>query len=232
MPNIFPDWHYDDRRQVGLDFDDAGEVAAYDERQGGSLDEDTALLGRLGLGAGDRMADIGCGTGLLAAAAARMGAQVHALDVSAAMLRATAARARALGLTNLATQQAGFLSFDLPAASLDLVTTKFALHHLPDHWKGLALVRIRKALRPGGRLFIRDVVFNCRPEALPDLAEEWISWMESNTGYSRGETAMHIREEHSTYGWIMERLIEEAGLRLVSATYEAPVYADYLAERP
>ncbi len=227
-----PDWHYDDLRQVGLDFEDAAEVATYDARQSGSLEEDRALLSELGLAPEHVLADIGCGTGLLAAAAAGLCARVHAIDVSAEMLKATAARSRDLGLGNIETQRAGFLSFDVRPSSLDLVTTKFALHHLPDLWKGVALARIREALKPGATLFIRDVVFNCRPDTLAEVATGWIDWMAANTGYARSETATHIREEHSTYGSIMERLIEETGLRLVSVRYAQPVYADFLAVRP
>lgn len=66
--HALPDWHYDEARQVGLDFADGTEVASYDERQNGSLDEDRALLRDLGLALSHVLADIGCGTGLLAAA--------------------------------------------------------------------------------------------------------------------------------------------------------------------
>ncbi len=224
-----PDWRYDDLRQVGLDFADPAEVATYDDRQSGDLSEDRELLGKLGLKPRHVMADIGCGTGLLVAAAAQICARVHAIDASKAMLAAMRARAGAMSLGNIETQHASFLSCVLPPASLDLVTTKFALHHLPDLWKGVALARVREVLKPGGRLFIRDVVLNCRPEAIPKVAKSWIAWMGANTGYSRAETATHLREEHSTYGWIMERLIEEAGLKLIEARYEPPVYADYVA---
>jgi hypothetical protein len=128
-------------------------------------------------------------------------------------------------------QHAGFLTFVLPPASVDLVTTKFALHHLPDLWKGVALSRIRSVLKPGGRLFLRDVVFGGAPDKLPSIAEDWISWMQANTGYSRAETATHIRDEHSTYDWIIEGLLRQAGLQILSIKYEPPVYADFLAAR-
>lgn len=227
-----PDWHYDDLRQVGLDFEDPDEVATYDDRQSGDLAEDRELLGKLGLASGRAMAGIGCGTGLLVAAAAQMCTRVHAVDASETMLAAVKARAAAMALANIETHQSSFLSFVLPPASLDLVATKFALHHLPDLWKGVALVRIRDALKSGGTLFVRDVVLNCQPDAIAEVAESWIAWMGANTGCSRAETATHLRDEHSTYGWIMERLITEAGLDLVEARYDPPVYADYIAVQP
>lgn len=224
-----PDWQYDDLRQVGLDFADPAEVTTYDDRQSTKLDEDRALIMMLGVTPEHEVADIGCGTGLLVAAAAEVCRRVVAIDASPAMLAATAARAKSMRLGNIETQHASFLSFEAQPNSIDLITTKFALHHLPDLWKGVALTRINQALKPGGKLFIRDVVLNCGPSEISEVAESWIAWMTANTGYSRAETATHLREEHSTYGWIMERLLEEAGFTIVRAAYEPPVYADYIA---
>lgn len=226
-----PDWYYDDLKQVGTDFADADEVATYDERQA-DTGEDLTLLRKLGLRNTDIMADIGCGTGILACTAATLCRKVHAVDVSLPMLAATRRRAQAKSLANVTTQHGGFLSLDLPAAGLDLITTKFALHHLPDQWKGVALDRLAHALRPGGKLFIRDVVFSCSSAELPETAESWIGWMLENTGYDRATVACHIRDEHSTYGWIMEGLIRQSGLELTSAEYSNGVYADYIAVRP
>jgi ubiquinone/menaquinone biosynthesis C-methylase UbiE len=224
-----PDWYYDDIVQVGLDFDDEAEVSTYDDRQQGSVAEDRALLMALRLKPGDVMADIGCGTGLLACEAASLGARVHAIDVSKPMLERLRQRAASLNLSELTTQHAGFLSFTLPDESLDLVTSKFALHHLPDFWKAMALARIHTALKPGGRLFIRDVVFSSAPRDLPAAVEGWIEWMLTNTGYAREAVACHVREEHSTFGWVMEGLIKSAGFMLERADYGAEPYADYVA---
>ena len=226
-----PDWYYDDLKQIGTDFADTRQVATYDERQSDSA-EDAALLAGIGLGASDMLADIGCGTGLLVCTAAKLCRAVHAIDVSLPMLAATRHRADASGLANVTLQHAGFLSFMLPEASLDLITTKFALHHLPDQWKGVALDRMMTVLKPGARLFIRDVVYSCRSAELPQTAETWITWMLANTGYDRATVACHVRDEHSTYGWIMEGLIKQAGFDLISAEYSSGVYADYLARKP
>lgn len=223
-----PDWWYDDLRQVGLDFEDEGEVATYDARQGRSDADDRALLASLGVDGETAMADIGCGTGLLACQAAMVAKSVRAIDVSATMLRAAAERAAAVGVKNIRFERAGFLSF-AGSGDLDLITTKNALHHLPDMWKAVALTRMRDALKPGGRLYIRDVVFNCAPDAIPQTAERWIGDLVRLTGYSREDGACHVREEHSTFGWVLERMLSEAGFRLLSRTHDG-VYGTYLAE--
>ncbi len=227
-----PDWYYDDLRQVGIDFDDAAQVATYDDRQGEDADADVAMLRDLGLQPHHVMADIGCGTGLLACTAAATGARVHAVDVSRPMLRRAAARAVKMGLATISFHHAGFLGFDLGTAKLDIVTSKNALHHLPDFWKAVALTRIHDGLKPGGQFLLHDVVFSCAPRDVPQTVENWAAWMAANTGYRREDVACHIREEHTTFTWIMEGLIERAGLRLVSKEYYSlGVYATYVAER-
>jgi ubiquinone/menaquinone biosynthesis C-methylase UbiE len=227
-----PDWYYDDLRHVGLDFSSEEEVGTYDARQQGAAEKEAARLRDLGLESGHVLADIGCGTGILACEAAKMCSFVHAVDISRPMLRAAETCATALGLSNMAFHNAGFLSVEMDDGALDLVTSQFALHHLPDFWKAAALVRMRRMLRPGGRVFLRDVVFTCDPDEIPDAVERWIAWMRENSGYEREEVAGHVREEHSTFAWVMEGLIERAGLRLLSASYENEVYGTYVAERP
>ena len=221
-----PDWWYDDLKQVGLDFEDDVQVATYDARQGATVAEARRLLMRLGVGPSTAMADIGCGTGLLACEAAGMARSVRAIDISSAML--DAARARAGSLRNIAFEQAGFLTF-AASGDLDLIVAKNALHHLPDMWKAVALTRMRDALKPGKRLYIRDVAFNCGPDAIPRTVESWIGHMTRESGYSRAEVATHVREEHSTFAWILERLITEAGFRLISREHDG-VYAEFVAE--
>jgi ubiquinone/menaquinone biosynthesis C-methylase UbiE len=226
-----PDWFYIDMRQVGIDFADPAQVASYDERQGDDSGADRELLEQMGVGPGQIIADIGCGTGLLACEAAKLGATVHAVDISAEMLATTMARAKAQGVDRVMPHHAGFLSHAIAPESLDLAISKFALHHLPDLWKGVALTRLNRALKPGGRMFLRDVVFVCDPAEVPIVAEEWIAWMGHNTGYDRAEVATHIRDEHSTYSWIMAGLIERAGFRIQHAEYSQRIYADYWAEK-
>ncbi len=223
-----PDWWYDDLKQVGLDFADPRQAMTYDERQGHDPSADRALLAQLGVDRSTAMADIGCGTGMLACEAAGLARSVRAIDVSQAMLDLARRRARERNHTNLTFEQASFLSFET-SGDLDLIVTKNALHHLPDVWKAVALTRMRDALRPGGRIYIRDVVYNCGPDNLPLLVEGWIGLMGRETGYSRAEVATHVREEHSTFGWILERLITEAGFRLLNRSHDG-VYATYLAQ--
>ena len=95
----------------------------------------------LGVQRGWRVADIGCGNGVLACEAALMGAEVDAIDISPAMLALAKIQARDRKVA-IRTQSAGLLSFAYQPNSYDLVVSEFTLHHLPDFWKAVALSRI------------------------------------------------------------------------------------------
>jgi ubiquinone/menaquinone biosynthesis C-methylase UbiE len=48
---------------------------------------------------------------------------------------------------------------DLPASSVDLVVSNYALHHLTDDDKFALVARASRWLRPGGRLVVADMMF-------------------------------------------------------------------------
>jgi len=76
------DWYYNQRRRFGLD----NAVASIYDRDDDGDSRARAALGMLGVEPGWRVAEIGCGNGVLACEAALMGAEVDAVDISPAML--------------------------------------------------------------------------------------------------------------------------------------------------
>lgn len=111
------------------------------------------------LSGSERIVDLGAGTGFLSLALAPNAAEVLATDLSDEMLRALDADARAAGLTNVRTQQDDLTTFDLPASSVDLVVSNYALHHLVDDEKRKLVARMYTWLRPGGRVVLADMMF-------------------------------------------------------------------------
>ncbi len=227
-----PDWFYDDRRQVGLDFEDADQVAAYDARQGTDPAADRATLERLGLQPGAVLIDIGCGTGSLVRVAAEAGYKAFGYDVSPAML--DFARKAAQDVPGAVFRRGGFLSLDWDQAPVDAVTSSYALHHLPDFWKQAALLCIFELLKPGGRLLLRDVAFSFPAEAYTAGVETWIDSVtgKADSSFSRADFVCYVREEHSTYTWILEGLLERAGFRLLESRDSSEAYFDRVYERP
>ena len=225
------DWYYNDLQHVGLDFADPIQVATYDTRQRSTDAAAAQLLAEIGARPGHALADIGCGTGVLVCQAALLGCNVLAVDISEGMLAAARSRAKLLGAEGISFERAGFLSFAPESGSLDFVTTQYALHHLNDFWKLVALQRIALALKPSGTLLLKDVVYSCEPCQIQETVEGWLKWMQEERGYSREENVTHVRDEHSTFTWIMEGLLERAGLRIKSKSYARGVYASYVAEK-
>jgi SAM-dependent methyltransferase len=102
-----------------------------------------ALLDAGRVGAGVRVLDLACGTGLATAAAARRGAEATGRDFSAAMLEA--ARAANPGL-HFDHGDAEVLPY--PQASFDAVVSNFGMHHFPHPDRAAAAAAA--VLRPGG----------------------------------------------------------------------------------
>lgn len=103
------------------------------------------LLDAADIGLGQRVLDVCCGTGLVAAAAVERGASVVGIDISEDMVAIAAAKSitAVFGVGD-----AEALAFD--DASFDGVICNFGLYHLPDPDRAIA--EAARVLRPGGRL--------------------------------------------------------------------------------
>lgn len=111
-----------------------------------------------GLKPGDRVLDVGCGTGnLTLTAKARVGESGSVTGIDASPEMVDRARKNALR-TGLAVEfQVGLIEkIPYPAASFDAVINRLMIHHLPDYLKRQGLAEILRVLRPGGVLFIAD----------------------------------------------------------------------------
>ena len=222
-----PDWQWNEIQQVGTDYTDLSEIAAYDDRMAAFRDvnaENRALLDLLALPAGSSVLEIGCGTGRFSRAASAAGMAATAVDVSAPMLEYVAQKARTDGLPPIATQHAGFLTMDLPAAGFDAVVSGAALHHLPDSWKFVALRNIARVLKPGGQFILYDVVFSLPPGEGPEGCFERFTMAFAGM---RTESARHIAREFSTYDWIMEGLLIRAGFDILSLARRSENFAQF-----
>src|SRR5450432_2865889 len=221
------DWYYNERRQIGLD---TAVAAIYGTADDSDLRARAALT-MLGVQRGWRVADIGCGNGVLACEAALMGAEVDAIDISPAMLALASIQARDRKVA-IRTQPAGLLSFAYQPNSYDLIVSEFTLHHLPDFWKAVALSRIYAALKPGAHFYLRDIVFVSMPDGCERDIDEWADFNIKNHDFERCSVVAHMRDEYSTFGWVIERMLTETGFTLISADYYAPMHGTYLVQKP
>ncbi len=103
-----------------------------------------AALDRMRLGPGSRVLDVAAGTGALALAAARTGAQVLATDFSPGMV----ARIAAAELPNVEARVMDGQALALPGGAFDAVFSIFGVIMFPDWRKGLA--EMARVTRPSG----------------------------------------------------------------------------------
>src|SRR5712671_916692 len=221
------DWYYNERRQIGLD---TAVASIYDTDDDSDLRARAALT-MLGVQRGWRVADIGCGNGVLACEAALIGAEVDAIDIAPAVLALANIQAHDRKVA-IRTQSAGLLSFAYQPNSYDLIVSEFTLHHLPDFWKAVALSRIYGALKPGANFYLRDIVYVSMPDGSERNVGAWADFNIKNHDFARDSVMTHMRDEYSTFGWVMERMLTDVGCQLVSADYHAPLHGTYLLRKP
>lgn len=109
------------------------------------------VIDAAGIAPGQRVLDVGCGTGNAALAAARRGASVLGVDPAARLLEVAQKRASDERL-ELSWQRAEAASLPVPDASYDVLLSVFAVIFAPD--AEAAAREMMRVLRPGGRLVL------------------------------------------------------------------------------
>lgn len=232
--NTLPAWFYNDLQQVGVDFDDTAQVAAFDRNQTSSTQEaEQALVKYLGISTGHTVIDFGAGTGTFAIQAALADAYVYAVDVSKTMLALAQKKAYDANAKSIEFHHSGFLTYKHKAKLVDFVVTKAALHHLPDFWKMVAFLRMAAMLKDGGVLYLRDVIFSFPPAEYQTHIDAWIekAAKPAGEGFTTSDFEMHVREEHSTFAWIIEGMLSKVGFKIETVDYISPTTAQYVCRK-
>lgn len=108
------------------------------------------LLDLLAAQPGERVLDVGCGTGHQAAALAAQGVEVLGVDADPAMLDVARAEHPGLAVALVDAQDATALEAAVGPEPVDAVLSNAALHWMPRQDEVLAA--LARVLRPGGRL--------------------------------------------------------------------------------
>lgn len=135
-----------------------------------------ALLGLLDPGL--VVGDLGCGTGAMTAALAPFVARVVAVDASHEMLGA--ARDRLAGAPNVDLRAGDVEALPVADGELDAALLVLVLHHLAE--PRAALAEAARALRPGGRLIVVDMLPHDRGEYRQAMGHVWQGFGETELG--------------------------------------------------
>src|SRR5437763_1627470 len=63
-------------------------------------------------------------------------------------------------------------------------------------------------------------------------AEGWADFSIKNHDFDRDSVVSHMRDEYSTFGWVIERMLSDAGFTIASVDYHAPLHGTYLLRKP
>jgi ubiquinone/menaquinone biosynthesis C-methylase UbiE len=214
---------------IGRENLDGVHVSRYDEKEDADAATEVGVLRSAGLRRGSTVVDLGAGTGQFALAAAEVFQRVIAVDPSPAMLGRLREKARDRS-ASLEIVPAGFLTYEHEGEPPDLVYSRYALHHLPDFWKVVALGRIRRMLRPGAMVRLWDVVYHFPADEAEDRIERWCATGSSKDGeWTRADLEEHVRDENSTFTWLLEPMILRTGFEIRDVTYsDDGFFAKYL----
>jgi ubiquinone/menaquinone biosynthesis C-methylase UbiE len=108
---------------------------------------------------GDRVLEVGCGTGDVAIAAcgpAGPRGSVSGIDAGPEMIAVARAKAARAGVS-VDFRLEPIEALTCPDATFDIVLSSLMMHHLPDDLKRQGLAEIARVLKPGGRVLIVDV---------------------------------------------------------------------------
>lgn len=229
------DWFYNELNHVGVDYSQKETASIYDDQMESFRDyakEAKLFIEKLNVDAPEEMSvvDIGCGTGAFAVHAAKYLKTVHAVDVSKEMLNIARAKAESFNIKNIEFHHSGFLQFQTDE-EVDVVFSKWAFHHLPDYWKQAALLNINKMLKIGGLFLLTDFVFKFDSEFEENTDRLLCELSKKFDKDFIEETKMHIREEYSTFDWILHGLIERSGFVVERMDASDPLASEYFCRK-
>ncbi len=109
-------------------------------------------------------------------------------------------------------------------------SSRISLTTWPYLWTGVALQWVAAILKLSGMPRLRDIVLSFDPGAAESVIEMWFSQAPARPAevWMASELAVHVRDEQSTFTWLLEPLLERVGFEIWEAAYSSSrVYAAY-----
>jgi ubiquinone/menaquinone biosynthesis C-methylase UbiE len=213
-----PVWLFDEKKLAGVDYLDQKIADEYENQHSfrNFKEEADKIFESLQLSSESTILDIGCGTGNLSIELAQKCNHVYSSDISEAMIKILDKKIADKEIKNITTASSGFLNYKHSGKPINAIICNVALHHLPDFWKQVALLNFYNLLSDGGKLFLFDVVFGFSPSDYENELNGWLAKMREIAGDKMAdETIVHVRDEYSTWDWVMTGILEKAGFNIL-----------------
>ena len=227
-------WQYDEYNQAGSSYQDPSRAARHDKRSEKLTDYKNVselIVKQLKITDKDIVLDMGAGTGAHAIEIAPKCKELHAVDISKPMLGILKEKAARRNINNIKIKEGGLLTYQ-PEIAFDKAISITVHHHLPDFWKMIALDRLSKMIKKNGLLYIKDVVFSFDLKDYKNCFNKMIDFLKENSGEDlANEGKIHIKEEYSTFDWVLDEMFEKTGFEIINKQKESEMFAVYICRK-
>lgn len=192
------------------------------------------LSGRIG-----RVLDVGCGAGnnalMLLQTAGRRDIEVDLLDLAPRMLERARERVSAATAGAIRTLEEDVREVELEAGRYDVVTAAAVLHHLREEaeWRSV-FAKLFRSLRPGGTLWISDLVLDTTPEISSESRAAYGAFLDRTGGEAYRREILEAIDACDTPRpllWQL-RLLEASGFVDIELLHKHACFAAFGARKP
>ncbi|KMQ51357.1 ribosomal RNA adenine dimethylase [Chitinispirillum alkaliphilum] len=227
---------FDERKPVGSTFLDLKRARKWDERsaklESNYLEKSRRIAQQLNLTETSTVVDLGCGSGFFTLELSKFCKKILAVDISPVMLDLLSEKILSNDIPNIKCIHKGILEFLSEHDHADALILQVAFHHLPDFWKAVSIHHMARVLKPGGRVFLSDVIFSFPVSEYKEHFEELIDLIASKGDDDFTKDAVnHLLEEHSTFDWVLEGMFQKSGFMMKSKSVKSSTYCDYVFEK-
>ena len=195
-----------------------------------------AQAGKGHLQAQDRILDLGCGAGnfTLRVLQETPGLHCHLVDLSRPMLDRAESRVRAGGAASVAIQQSDLRALTFAEGTFSAILAGAVLHHLRDAADWAAAFRqFHTWLKPGGRLYVADLVTFDIPEVQELMWRRYGDYLASVGGAEyRDKVFAYIELEDSPRSLPFQLdLLKVTGFSQYDVLHRNSVFACYVGSK-